>query len=150
MERRPRPDPFEGRDRNHMGVTLIDTSVWIEYLRGTGSDANVRVREMIGNDDLIATCDVVIMELLSGTKSQGEWNAIWALMNRCRMLPVRPLFDYEVAARLYRKCRASGFQPQSMSDLLVAAVAIGKDVPVLTADEDFARIAELSTLRLVA
>jgi len=150
MEWRPRHDPFEGRGRGHLGVTLLDTSAWIEYLRGTGSFTSIRVREMIGNGDPIATCDVVIMELLSGTKSQGEWNAIWALMNRCRMLPVRPLFDYEVAARLYRKCRVSGFLPRSMSDLLVAAVAIGKDVPILTVSEDFARIADLSTLRLVA
>lgn len=131
-----------------MEVTLLDTSVWVEYLRGTGSAECIRVREMIEDGDWIATCDIVIMELLAGTRTGKEWDAIWALMNRCRMLPVRPLFDYEFAARLYRHCRASGFTPRATNDLLVAAVAIGKGVSLLTADDDFERIAEVSPLRL--
>jgi len=34
------------------------------------------------------------------------------------------------------------------NDLLVAAVAMGKDVPLLAADSDFERIASVSSLRL--
>ena len=133
-----------------MVMTLLDTSVWVEYLRATGSPENNRVREMIEAGDSIATCDVVIMELLAGTRTAREWNAIWALMNRCAMLPVRPLFDYEVAARIYRKCKRAGFSPRGASDLLVAAVAIGQGVPLFATDDDFERIAEVAPLRLVA
>jgi len=69
-------------------------------------------------------------------------------MNRFRMLPVRPLFDYELAASLYRLCRQNGFSPHNTNDLLVAAVAIRKGVPVLSADRDFERLTGFSSLRL--
>lgn len=133
-----------------MGLTtLIDTSAWVEFLRATGSPINVAVRLMVGSSDhRIATTDVVIMELLSGVKVPQHTGTVWALMNRCLMLPTRPLFDYEVAAELYRRCRAAGFTPANSNDLLVAAVAIGKEVPVLAADSDFERIASVSSLSL--
>jgi hypothetical protein len=66
------------------------------------------------------------------------------------MIPTRPLFDYEVAAELYSRCRQSGFTPSNSNDLLVAAVAIGREVPLLAADSDFERIASVSSLRLAA
>lgn len=116
----------------------------------TGSEVNVQVRTMLARGAPIASCDIVIMELLSGTRSKKEWDAISGLMNRTRLLPVRPLFDYQVGASLYKLCRRNGFTPSSTNDIMVAAVAIGKDVPVLAADEDFVRIASISRLELAA
>lgn len=71
-------------------------------------------------------------------------------MNGCEMLPIRPLIDYEHAARLYVRCHQNGFTPANSNDLLLASVAIGKGVPVLAADTDFDRIASVSKLQLVA
>jgi hypothetical protein len=130
--------------------TLVDTSSWVEYLRDTGSPVCISVDRMIRDDERIATTDVVIMELLCGTPTAARKQGIWALMNRCVMLPTRPLFDYELAAELYTRCRHSGFTPASTNDLLVAAVAIGKEIPLLAADSDFERIASVSTLRLAS
>ena len=135
-----------------MGLTtLLDTSAWVEYLRATGSQVNVAVRSMVGSPGhAIATTDVVIMELLSGAQDPKQRSRLWALMNRCLMIPTRPLFDYEVAAELYTRCRQSGFTPSNSNDLLVAAVAIGREVPLLAADSGFERIASVSSLRLAA
>ena len=131
-------------------TTLVDTSAWIEFLRRTGSDVNVRVRSMIEADETLATTDVVIMELLCGAGMSDLRSRIWGLMNRCSMFPTRPLFDYEVAAVLYTRCRRDGFLPANTNDLLIASVAIGKKVPLLAADADFDRIAAVSNLRLAA
>ena len=111
---------------------------------------NRSVRNLIESENLIATTDVVIMELLMGGSTSEARAQIWALMNRCSMLPVRPLFDYEQAADIYVRCRTSGFTPSNTNDLLVASVAIGKKVPLLAADADFERIAGVSSLQLVA
>ena len=131
-------------------MILVDTSAWVEYLRDTDSPVCNKVDAMIDEREDVATTDVVIMELLAGAANPGTRQKIWALMNRCIMLPTRPLFDYEVAAELYSRCRADGFNPANTNDVLIAAVAIGKQVELLAADSDFERIAAISTLRLVA
>jgi predicted nucleic acid-binding protein len=131
-------------------MTLVDTSAWIEYLRDTGNEVCNKLDALIRADDHLATTDVVIMELLAGASAQQPRQNIWGLINRCVMLPTRPLFDYEVAAELYSRCRADGFIPSNTNDVLIAAVAIGKKVPLLAADSDFERIAAVSTLKLVA
>jgi predicted nucleic acid-binding protein len=131
-------------------MTLVDTSAWIEYLRDTDSDVCNKLSALIGGDDDVATTDVVIMELMAGASAQQPRQKIWGLMNRCVMLLTRPLFDFEVAAELYSRCRADGFSPSNTNDVLIAAVAIGKKVPLLAADSDFERIAAVSTLKLVA
>jgi len=132
-----------------MGLsTLVDTSAWVEYMRDTGSEACNIVDRMISDDEPLATTDIVIMELLCGARTSGARSKIWAFLNRCSMLPTRPLFDFEVAAELYSRCRQVGFIPANTNDLLVASVAIGKKVPLLAADSDFERIAAVSSLRL--
>ncbi|HLE95216.1 MAG TPA: PIN domain-containing protein [Acidimicrobiia bacterium] len=135
-----------------MGLTtLLDTSAWVEYLRATGSEVNMAVRSLVGSQGrAIAITDVVIMELLAGVRVAEQREKLWALMNRCLMLPTRPLFDYEVAAELFARCRQAGFTPANTNDLLVAAVAIGKRVPLLAADTDFEKIASVSSLSLAS
>ena len=131
-------------------MVLIDTSAWVEYLRDTGSVSCERIDDMIAEGAPLATTDVVIMELLMGAPSSDARKKIWAFMNRCEMFPVRPLFDYEKAARLYVRCRQNGFTPANSNDLLLASVAISRKVPLLAADSDFERIAAISTLELAA
>lgn len=134
-----------------MGLnTLLDTSSWVEYLRDTGSQVCTTVDRMIREDERLATTDVVIMELLCGASTPERRQKIWALMNRCLMLPTRPLFDYEIAAELFTRCRQVGFTPANTNDLLVAAVAIGKKVPLLASDADFEKIASVSSLSLAS
>ncbi|HLF42396.1 MAG TPA: PIN domain-containing protein [Acidimicrobiia bacterium] len=135
-----------------MGLTtLLDTSAWVEYLRATGSEVNLAVRSLVGSPGrAIAITDVVIMELLAGVRVPEQREKLWSLMNRCLMLPTRPLFDYEVAAELFARCRQVGFTPANTNDLLVAAVAIGKRVPLLAADTDFVKIASVSSLSLAS
>jgi predicted nucleic acid-binding protein len=69
---------------------------------------------------------------------------------RGTVLKMLPDSTFEVAAELYSRCRADGFSPSNTNDVLIAAVAIGKKVPLLAADSDFERIAAVSSLRLAA
>jgi predicted nucleic acid-binding protein len=131
-------------------MTLLDTSAWVEYLRDTSSRVCESVDDLISHKAPIATTDVVILELLAGARDSRTKDQIWGLLNRCTMLPVRPLFEYEVAADLYVRCQAAGFTPSNTNDLLIASVAIGKGVPLLAFDSDFERIASVSSLQLAA
>lgn len=149
MGRRPRRDSDSDGGRGVVtgSPILVDTSAWIEFLRGTGSQTNVAVRSLIETDRPMATTDIVAMELLMGASSPTKRGQIWSLLNRCIMFPTRPLFEYERAAELYIRCRGAGFTPANTNDLLIAAVAIAKGVAILDADSNFEQIAAITPLR---
>ena len=50
-------------------MSLIDTSAWIEYLRQTGSRANIEVRRTLNVDAEI--CDVIRMEILAALETNN-------------------------------------------------------------------------------
>lgn len=128
-------------------MILVDTSAWIEFLRGTGSPADRRVAAIVGTDSYAVT-DPVAAELLAGASGAEEVRRVRAVIDSGRFFPVRPLFDYEVAAELYRECRRAGATPRSLGDCLIAAVAIGNGLEVLAVDRDLEIIAEYSPLVL--
>jgi predicted nucleic acid-binding protein len=128
-------------------VILTDSSAWIEFLRETGSETHVRVREHLSTRVLGMT-EVVVMELLAGARSDPEEVAIQRFVNGFPFLRTDGLSDYQAAAKLYRTCRSHGATIRRMNDCLIAAVAIRNDVPVLHADADFDVLARYTPLRV--
>lgn len=124
-------------------MILVDTSAWIEFLRGTGSVACERVDELIAGE--MAICDPVTMEVLAGARSEAHLADLRRLLARATVLPTTPS-HYEQAAALYRGARASGLTVRRLVDCLIAAVAIDHGVPVLHADRDFDAVARVSPL----
>ena len=127
-------------------MILVDTSAWIEFLRGTASPVCQQVNDLLVDSEPVATCDIVISELLAGPTDELQANDLMRLLDRCRFFPVRPLFDWTRAASVYRTCRRSGFTPRQLNDCLIAAVALEHGLSVLHHDRDFARIAEVTGL----
>ena len=127
-------------------MILIDTSAWVEFLRGTESATHKRVRGLL--DDEIATCEAVRMEVLAGARSERHRHEIGRLLARARTLETLSV-DYDVAAVTYRSCRRGGESPRSLVDCLIAAVAIRAGVALLHADRDFDVIARHSRLETI-
>jgi predicted nucleic acid-binding protein len=128
-------------------VILVDTSAWVEFLRATGSRADRRLTAMVGRTPY-ATTDVVVAELRAGGRHDVDAARIRGIFDTATFFPIRPLFDYETAADLYRACRRVGATPRGLTDCLVAAVAINNDLELLAVDRDLEVIAANSTLRL--
>jgi len=128
-------------------VILVDTSAWIEFLRDTGSPVCEHVDALLASE--FATCDPILMELLAGARDDTHLRNLRALLARATVLPTQSA-HYERAAMLYRQARVSGLTVRKHIDCLIAAVAIGHDVPLLHADRDFDALAKVCTLRLVA
>jgi predicted nucleic acid-binding protein len=129
-------------------VILVDTSAWTEYLRGTGSGAHFRLRELLAADAVLATTDVVHMELLAGARTETDDVQLRRMLAALEHVPVDPL-DWETAARLHRTCQRQGESVRSLTNCLVAAVAIRIGAPVLAADREFVVLARLTALELV-
>jgi len=126
-------------------VILVDTSAWIEFLRGAGTPACEQVDALLAED--LATCDPIHMEVLAGARNDTHLRNLRALMARAAVLQTRTT-HYEHAARLYRQARTSGLTVRKHIDCLIAAVAIDHDVPLLHADRDFDALATVSELRV--
>lgn len=126
-------------------MILIDTSAWVEFLRGTGSRACERVDALLGTR--IATCDPIRMEVLAGARDERHLHDLRRLLARPSVLPTAA-GDYENAAVLYRACRQNGATVRKLIDCLIAAVAIRANVPILHADADFDTLAHHTSLRV--
>ncbi|HWH30594.1 MAG TPA: PIN domain-containing protein [Mycobacteriales bacterium] len=129
-------------------MIVVDTSAWVEFLRGTGSATCTAVRSAIATADELAVPDVVRLELLAGA-AEADVEDLRRLLARFVALPASSPADHEVAASLYRRARSAGRTVRSLVDCLVAAAALRLDVPVLARDRDYAALAAVSGLRLV-
>lgn len=88
------------------------------------------------------------MEVLAGGRDEAHFQRLHRMLFGCDFLSMTGLADYEDAATLYRRCRQAGSTPRSLTDCLIAAVAIRADVELLHVDRDFELIAKHSPLRL--
>jgi predicted nucleic acid-binding protein len=132
----------------HGELILVDSSAWVEFLRGTGSPVNTRVRLLLESRASLATTEPIVMEVLAGARDDRHLTMLRRLVLGCRMIPLRGLSDYEEAAAVYRTCRRAGLTVRRLVDCLIATVAINADVPLLHADSDFDLIASRTALRL--
>jgi predicted nucleic acid-binding protein len=123
-------------------VSLVDTSAWAEFLRGTGSDTHRVVRHLLESEVPLHTTDVVVMEVLAGARDDDHHQRLRRLLARCEHLPVAGLASYEAAAGLYRACRQAGETVRALTDCLIGAVALSAGVAVLHNDRDFDILAQ--------
>ncbi len=126
-------------------MPIIDTSAWIEYLRGTGSRTNLEVRELIGYDALI--CDPVRMELLAGARDEKHVAQLEKFLASTTVIKIESI-DYDNAAAIYRACRKLGLTIRTHIDCLIAAIAIRTDTDLLHNDSDFDAIAQVTKLKI--
>lgn len=128
-------------------MILIDTSAWIEFLRGTESRVCQEVERLLG--DGLAVTDPVAMEVLAGARDDQHLHDLRGMLGRAEMLRCEGV-DYPAAAMLYRQCRQKGETVRRLIDCLIAAVAIRHDVPLLQRDADFDALARHTALRIHA
>lgn len=128
-------------------MTLVDTSVWVEFLRGTDSPATRFTRARLGAE--IATTEPVMMELLAGARPGAHAVGLERLLLSQAWHRVEPRLDYRGAVDVFHATRATGHQPRSLQDCLIAAVALRLGVAVAHRDSDYERIAAATRLRVV-
>jgi predicted nucleic acid-binding protein len=129
-------------------TVLVDTSAWVEYLRGTGSAHNRWIRAAIRAEVPLLWTEPILYELTAGAGSPRRVEELRALLLRGPMVAVDGLQDWEDAAQLYRTARSKGLTVRSSIDCLIAAVALRTGSPLLALDRDFEALAHASDLVL--
>ena len=124
-------------------VILVDTSAWIEYDRATGSRVDRRLTALIGDDGAIGVTEPVIMEVVSGARSDEREADLRHLLLRFDLLAFDAAVDFAGAAGTYRNCRKAGVTPRGMVDCMVATVAHRYGAALLAQDADLERVARV-------
>ena len=131
-------------------MNLVDTSLWVEVLRGTKSAATARIHGLVTEDpSSVATTEPIIMELVAGATAAAGLDAVDRLCASMALLGVDPASDFHDAGRIYRTARASGLTVRTLADCLIAAVAIRHGATLWHRDSDFEALASISPLATV-
>jgi len=129
-------------------MILADTSAWIEYDRATGSEVDLRLRDVIAADGRLAVTEPVIAEVLAGARDDRRERDLRRLLGRFELLRFEAAVDFDGAVRIYRRCRGAGITPRGLIDCMIAAVALRHDAALLAQDLDLVRIADVMPLAL--
>jgi predicted nucleic acid-binding protein len=129
-------------------VILVDSSVWVEYDRATGSSADLRLRGLIETDGPVAVTEPVIMEVLAGARDERREADLRRLLLRFELLGFDAVSDFDGAVAIYRRCRAAGVTPRGMIDCMIAAVAWRTGARLFSHDVDMDRVAGVVEIEL--
>jgi predicted nucleic acid-binding protein len=115
-------------------LILVDTSIWIDYLRN-GNSKEAQELDHILSLGIIATCDPIKTEIISGAPNKSDFQKLRIFLNSIIFLDApeniwRSIEDYRFL--LARK----GTQA-SLIDLWIAVVAEENNALIWTLDKDF-------------
>lgn len=124
---------------------LVDTSVWIEFLRPTGSRAIQQELQPLIRSGQVAVTEWIILELMTGLRSDDRASTLldrFAPLYRVSLPADGWARAWDVAARLRKK----GVTP-SAADCLIATIATLHGATLIHCDTDFELIARHAELR---
>lgn len=127
-------------------MILVDSSVWIDFFRGTVTPQTERLDALLGAEPLVVG-DLVLAEVLQGFSSDRDFNQARKLLTA---LDVVELGGQEIAiqaARNFRALRARGVTIRKTIDTLIATRCIESDYSLLFSDRDFDPFVEHLGLR---
>ena len=124
-------------------MILADTSAWVEYDRATGSQVDNRVAELIASDGPLAVTEAVVMEVVSGARTEEREDDLRRLLLRFHLLGFDVAADFDASARIYRQCRRAGVTPRGLIDCMIASVARRNSASLLAHDADLVRVAQV-------
>jgi hypothetical protein len=116
--------------------SLVDTSVWIDFFRGVASVKEL-LTKLIGRDRVF-TAGPVLFDLLQGIKSSEEKGQVKEALLSVNFLQITPE-DWEGAALVSRELQSKGITIP-MTDLLLAQLAKGHDLEIISLDPHFDQI----------
>lgn len=126
-------------------MILVDTSVWIDFIRGRSTGVVGRLRTMLDRGVEAALTALIYQEILQGAADESTFRDYRAHFSSQRFLhPRDPVATHEHAARLYYECRHKGLTIRSSIACLIARIAIEHEVSLLHDDRDFDAIAKVA------
>ena len=127
-------------------MILVDSSVWIDYFRGTATPQAEKLDLLLGNEP-IATGDLILTEVLQGFVSDRDFNQAKKLMASLVIVDLAGQTMAIQAAKNFRVLRALGITVRKAIDTVIATRCIESGLPLLFSDRGFDPFVEHLGLR---
>lgn len=117
-------------------MIVVDSSVWIDYLRNTPTP-QVELLDAAFAQETVAIPDLTLAEVLQGCRTDSEFERTRA---RIKIFPVVNVMSEALAIRSaqhYRHLRGKGITVRKTIDCLIATRCILDGLPLLYSDRDF-------------
>lgn len=121
---------------------LVDTSIWIEFFKSQSKIGDKL--ESLLKEESVWVCGVVLFELVQGIKSESEKKQITGFLKDLNYIEMTDTL-WQKAGELSRSLKTRGVT-LPFSDILIAAIALDKNLSVFTLDKYFEHIPGLTIL----
>jgi len=127
-------------------MILVDSSVWIDYFRGTMTPQAEKLDSLLGIE-AIATGDLILTEVLQGFASERDFNQARKLMTSLVIVDLAGQKIAIQAAQNFRVLRSHGITVRKTIDTVIATRCIESELSLLYCDRDFDPFVEHLGLR---
>jgi predicted nucleic acid-binding protein len=114
----------------------VDSSVWIDYLRGTATPETDKLDRLLGREP-IAIGDLILTEVLQGIQDERDFNEAKRMLTSLAVVDLAGRETAIQAARNYRTLRGLGVTIRKTIDTLIATRCIEDGYDLLHSDRDF-------------
>ena len=121
-------------------MILVDSSVWIDFFRGTSNTVTEQLVKLLKGGLLeaeVGVADLVIYEVMRGFDKPKDRKHAKELLLGIPMLEIGGLDNALLAADHYTALRQSGYTIRSPIDVLLASYCITHNHTLLHRDADF-------------
>jgi len=127
-------------------MILVDSSVWIDYFRGTANPEVEKLDTLLGAEP-VATGDLCLTEVLQGFGSEREFTQARVLLMSLLIVDLGGKDVAIQAAKNFRALRALGVTVRKTIDTVIATRCIEGGFSLLYSDRDFDPFVEHLGLR---
>lgn len=118
-------------------MILVDTSVWIDFLKGTNSPERHLLHKLIEEEEDISITDIILTEVLQRIKEDRDFKMVKDYLLEFPVYKAKGIETYLMAAEIYRNCRKKGKTVRKTVDCIIAAICIENNLILLHKDSDF-------------
>jgi hypothetical protein len=124
---------------------LVDTSVWISYLRQERNNAVDYLMMLLDKKASFGISSLIYQEIIQGAHSKKDLlSLIKYFTTQLFYHPEDSIQSYQAAAEIYFNCRSKGITIRSTIDCIIAQIAIENDLLLLHNDKDFIQIKKVT------
>jgi predicted nucleic acid-binding protein len=129
-------------------LILVDSGVWIDFLRGTSTPEADKLDALLGSAPL-GIGDLILTEVLQGCGTDKEFNSVRRLFSTLHLVTLGGPEVAIQAAKNFRKLRALGVTTRRTIDTVIATRCILDGFELLHSDRDFVAFERHLGLRTV-